>query len=926
MTHIPKRILVLLLVLCILCTAMPVQAARMEPEGREIKYGTIQVLGVGQQHPAMYHAARDDENGLVYILAEDFAALTGATLSKSGQYDDWYYRYTLGGWNLRVCTQDGIGQVSYDFDPYEGDDVGYSLYDDFRMTDCLYDELNDCWYFPFEEMMYMMALQWQCFNGTVILYQPETLLDILAEYDIMAELLPTYSDLMGDDVWESWDNAWNYGFASAIDELDMNFIWDGVASGWHSAWGQDYYTGYEKDTMMQALLLLQSDRPSEEDAVSSGMEWVSDFIGAASTVLEHSTDGLGFDVSSQLMTDFLGVYLLPSEMEALSAEASTFSALMGYALSTAQAIWIRDQVSDDLADRLTFIQKAAEKRSEEDLFWETLAEVAGETREKYCGEISGAFKGLTADTVMTAMDGILSLDLGPDWKDTLTSDVADVLTDVAPDAAGTAIGTGASAVAAGLSILNWMNLTVGTLDLCVEVAKTSSPTFAGALERAENVHLCRYLIYMTSMLQSESSSSFQKLRACGGMSQKLLDNIRTGTYLMLVTSLHAHDRLSMLDKYLYPDIGFLEEEFMARLTESSKHDSLILMDSGFSDIVSSEPGSMRHDIPVEYVRIVEAIIVTTETFRTDGTHFSATITRPRVYSEANPNLTAAVDAVLDPIFNKKLSELDSSKAQAAACSMTYQTHTETAKLNAAYSNGGYLVLSVSNGFFSCSIGHNVLHTDIFVFDVASGALLGLSDLWDYNNNPNAEAEFIALMDAQLDAAGPRNDLSNRPSSLTARDIYLKSQEGRYVNWELTPEGIWFSIDKLNMNFTIGSILIPYDMLEGILKEEYMPLEVGSAANCQLTAFREEMREDHTLYENTPSVNALTVQGLANQIWIRDSYGSLPESIDGTCTYFYAFGLQNCIVTLPKPQYDQYGYAVMWQDSQGDHIQGFSANP
>jgi len=924
-----KRLVSLALALALISSsATTVFAARISTDGRDIRYGTIRVLGVGKSEPITYQAARDDDNGLVYIQADDFAALTGASLDKSGRDEDLTFDYILGGWNLRVNTEKGIGQVSYDFDPDSGDDDGYSLYSDFKMTDCLHDELADTWYFPFEEMMYMIALQWQCVDGTVVIYRPETLLDVLAEYGNMLELTPAYSDLLGEDGWERWGNSFKYGFSASIDELDMTFLWDGVASAWYSAQGKAYFSSYEEDTMIDALLLLQSDLPSSKiESVSNDMDWISDFIGSAATVVDWSDEGMGFEVAHQLIADMFDIYVPADQMDALSKKAAIGAPLLGYSLSVGQTLWIRENVSSGLDLRLEFIQEAAQKRVDENPFWELTVKTSKEARDKYCSSIINAYKDISADTLMTMADGVLTYSLGDNWKTDLADAAAQAGQNISSGAAGAAIGTAGASVAAGLTILNWMNLAVGTIDLGVELAKDASPKFKSALDVADNVHMCRYLINITTMMEDESRDYLRELCTGSNMDQPLLDELRTSTHLMMTSSIHAHELIAKASGTSATSTRYQEIQYILRLLETAKHDGLLLMHSDFRDIISYEPGCIRHDIPVEYVRIVAPVIVMTETIRVQSEHFSATITRPHVYAEANEDLTAAVDAALETIFTKRLNELSSAQASAATCTRNYQTHTQTAKLTSAYSNGGFVALTIGYGYFDCQIGHNVYNDETYVFDVTTGLQLDLPDLWDTANNPDAEKDFLRVLDELMTSTGSRITASHQPSRVSARDIYEESYAGTRVNWDITPDGIYFSIDQLNMGIMIPSLLVPYEMLEGILRDEYLPEQTRGVADCRLEPFRQEMLEtDATIYENTPSTYALTVSGSPTNLWIRDSYGpTAPDSIDGTCSYFYAFGPQNYAVTLPEPLYAQYGYLVMWQDDDGDHFEVLKSN-
>ena len=76
----------------------------------------------------------------------------------------------------------------------------------------------------------------------------------------------------------------------------------------------------------------------------------------------------------------------------------------------------------------------------------------------------------------------------------------------------------------------------------------------------------------------------------------------------------------------------------------------------------------------------------------------------------------------------------------------------------------------------------------------------------------------------------------------------------------------------------------------------------------------------TVYDNTPRYNALALSGLATHLWIADGLGRADEGITGRCSYFYGFGVQNCLIPLPEPDLAKYGYGIAWIDAKGDHIE------
>jgi len=426
------------------------------------------------------------------------------------------------------------------------------------------------------------------------------------------------------------------------------------------------------------------------------------------------------------------------------------------------------------------------------------------------------------------------------------------------------------------------------------------------------------------MMEKDMAARIQDVHdVYDSLTSELLADARTSTQLFLASSLHSADLLTAIGRQEKPAGGYKEAAYLYRLSESAKHDKLLLMDSKFSNIVSDEEGCMRHDIPVEYVRIIEPVIVTTETTRTESTHYYSEITRPRVYSKANKKLGAAVDKVFDPIFEEAFADVESDARNAASCKWDMGTHHTVAYITSAYSNGHFLSIGLATGFFDCSIGHNVLQTSTYIFDVASGTLLDLPDLLNTKENPKAKEDLLALMDELMDDTGKRYALDHSPAKLTAAELYSEMRKGYSANWRIEPDGIYVSIKMLDMNIAIPGFLIPFEKMEGILREEYLPVEVSGTAQYELRPFTEDMLDKDsgiTVYDNTPRYNALALSGLATHLWIADGLGRADEGITGRCSYFYGFGVQNCLIPLPEPDLAKYGYGIAWIDAKGDHIE------
>lgn len=308
------------------------------------------------------------------------------------------------------------------------------------------------------------------------------------------------------------------------------------------------------------------------------------------------------------------------------------------------------------------------------------------------------------------------------------------------------------------------------------------------------------------------------------------------------------------------------------------------------------------------VSLPAEIVVITETYVDEDEHFRARIVRPHVYAQANPELTAIIDAELDELYREKTARLEDRKSSAASCKYDMQTHTETLTLIAAYSTGGFVTLSFQKGYFDCSIGHDVNEIIVYRFDAATGEQLEMEDLLDLENNPNAKEDFIRQIGVALEKEGA--------SSSDAKKAYSEALKDRYARWDISPRGIEFSIDRMNSGIDCWGAMVPYEQLKGILKEQYLPKEASGQAEFSLGSY--DGNQDSMVYDNTPAVRMLTMTGTAGHVWVSNSTGR--NELDGSCSYFYAYGLSGAKIALPEPLYGKYGYAVAWIDGTGEHIE------
>ncbi len=299
------------------------------------------------------------------------------------------------------------------------------------------------------------------------------------------------------------------------------------------------------------------------------------------------------------------------------------------------------------------------------------------------------------------------------------------------------------------------------------------------------------------------------------------------------------------------------------------------------------------------------VIVTTESYVVEGEHYQADVIKPIVWSEINPDLTAAVDAVIAPIFEEGMRDAAEMIRDAAGCRQKVRDHTTHAYMSMAYATDGMVQLMIQHGYFVCTVGHNVNTARGYAFDIATGKLLTLDDLYD-PENPNAKEQFLAVMD----------DLIARTEgiSASASKVYNRVNKHSYCTWYFLPEGIYMTFNALETGW-FDSLLIPFDRLEGILRKDYMPSgALGYGVVSPLTGPAPAEDEDYTLQINTPDDDtALCLDGLVSHMWVNNMASSSEYS--SRCRYFYAYNLKDAKVWLPESDEMLYVY---WRDSQGYH--------
>ena len=653
-----------------------------------------------------------------------------------------------------------------------------------------------------------------------------------------------------------------------------------------------------------SVLQVYSTAARMEESLKDRLDFIEEVAGRRAEESEAEKE--------KLLKQFDGVEAGDFALEMARLSLNGMS-IMQYLTDFYLELVLREDLEENI-DAILAVQDADGKAD----YFSNLQKVTAEVRELYLEDTSKAFKeSVNIDSAIGLVDAVISIAGGTDAKGALKS--SDEVIEKAAESIVKKLGTGkgATAAAGAGSVLGiasyavgWAALTAGTIDLVVEVSKLMIPQFRGLLEGSENAHTCVNLIYISNMLKKEFEAAYNEI-STGAFTRETLENARMSAHLLAVASLHAHEILEGLGAWTPSETGYQEPAYIQRLMQAASYDKLLMMDEGFINLVSDENGCVRQEIPVSYVRIGGKVFVTTETYTDSGEHFSARIVRPRVYAEDNPDLTAMIDAELDKLYTEKFAGLEERKAGAAACKSDMQTHTETLTLTSAYSNGGFVTFSLQSGYFLCAVGHDCNETFTYIFDIATGEKLEFEDLLDLQNNPQAKDAFIAMIGRELE----RNGYSDSK----AGKIYSEMLKDEVARWDITPQGIKVLIDVMYFDlFGCGTMLMPYEELGGILKEEYLPQETVGRMYVSMDKYdAAAVDEEDLVYSNTPAAGMVTLMGVADHVWVGRTNGQM--AVDGKCSYFYAYAPGNSLVTLPYTS-----TTVAWIDEAGEHIEELRA--
>lgn len=560
-----KRIVCLVVAIIVITSSFTttVHASFWLKSDGDIFYGYINIMGAYDEEPNIYSAARD-KNDRVYIGLEDFVKIAGGSVEKDVFPNS--YRFILGKWRLVVECEEKIANVYYNPGTTG---LGYLLYEDFVLPECLYHKEEESWYLPLEEMLYMTHMQWLCEENTVFIFRPENLLDFVAELNDLRVFHPTYLDIIGEELKEQIWNSFKYGFGAAIDELDMTFLMDSMLTNLIIPMKESM--DYEEDVLISALLMLRSDLPEGDSKVKTiGTESFSNFVAGLSTALDGATQNKVLNVLQKMY----GTSLDTKSMQAFSKRYGLAASVAGHLFSAGQILWMREQIPEGFKARMELMRQTAEK-NQEDEFCKKLAAASDEVIKLYVDNVKSAYTDkINLDSVFTLVDQVIGV--------------------VDPKVAGFEIVA---------PKLNSAALGVALFDLGVETMKEVFPAMEIALDKAEDMYVCLNLVNISNVMNTVYEEVLFEVRKYQrGVDEKMLTDIRLSAQVMECAAMHASATLidnGKLEEYV---LGFQQEALM-RLNESAKYDKLIILDPKFSDIHAEVDGCMREAVPSEYVMI-----------------------------------------------------------------------------------------------------------------------------------------------------------------------------------------------------------------------------------------------------------------------------------------------------------------------------------
>ena len=575
-----KRILCLCLTLVMVLSCVPVtQKAEAAPAFQAenssnntvdgIFYGVISVLCGDSKVPQPYRAARD-EQGNVYLHLGDFANILGGTISRLPQSS--IYQIYFGNWELDVyCEQ--LGAYLY-YRP-QGSMASYSFLENGAdFTKALYNRQNEGWYFPMDELLYLGLCNWMCEENYVTVTQPQTLLDLIPYIKQVAPYNPTYNDLMGETVGEQAVNAINYGFFSAVDEIDATFILDSflVFVG-----AKDSMT-YEKEILKACLLSMADDSPYEGEnsgVYAGGMESFSDFndqFSNAALILDLCPASAQVNITKKL-TNLFGTPLIESEITEIAKESQYWATdfaiaeqVADFVFSVADAFWTQQYLQENFKERLLLIQEWT-KDEKEIKFGKQLHTAAKAAYEEYYGNFLQVL-----------------------WQNSSINHAIGVVNAVVE-----------------VNAINTPMLALTLFDLYIEALK-ASPEMKDEFEKAETAHNALEYINTSAYMGNATTKALQKLHDPASISIDYLNDLRLGCQISQNAAMHAQLKLQEMGKGLNKSAE-PGAAFLMAVNNSAKFDKVLQITGEFYDLYCNESGCVREQIPPEYVYAGDGIFL-----------------------------------------------------------------------------------------------------------------------------------------------------------------------------------------------------------------------------------------------------------------------------------------------------------------------------
>lgn len=582
-----KRFLTFLLAISLALQSIIPCLAETGAEGGNCRIGKMWVYTEEGGRRKVKAALYEDEH--ILAEAEVIASVAGAELTKAGQR----YEFERDGYFVAVDGETGNVNIGI----YIGELGEHPLYtsNTFRLEPIhrLDDRGESTLFFPLEQMLYLLNVQWFCRDSCVYAFVPdETLWNVLADTPELFSMQPNYGEIFGRRENGEIKGGYLYGSYAMFDEFELLRLAPGEKPA-------------DRARMEQALLTLSV--PCQniagilmEDAEQEG----EDYIGSLTDFASDVCDAGGFSVTAadelcQNFTAWSGVKI-PSELgsvfDGLSASAGIITAMQ---TSVRYMKWTDKFVDQlELISRLynasyprdsEFMRGAADSLLSEqgngvgNMIWESLASLAGSSVDIAAGAVSGELPSLAAGSSGIAL-------------------------------AGAAVSRFYIACKA-----------------FVVFAKAAVPLMKSALENGEYISDAKRLCDLSIVLGSTYTNLLDQSvkTAC---TEEEFGMLRAYGELYASVNAHSYDALfsAAIDQiqWLYPEMTDQEaydsgsgdydvtaiksslvgnQTFVMRFQETEQYDPGLVLYGTFENLYSSVKGSYREKIPPEYVIFEELL-------------------------------------------------------------------------------------------------------------------------------------------------------------------------------------------------------------------------------------------------------------------------------------------------------------------------------